>query len=66
MKVPQIWKDLPQVGVNSVLKALIEGKGFECMKSYHTEAQKNLSQVGVNSVLKALIEGAGFGCMKSY
>ena len=41
MRVEQIWKNPPQVRVNSVLKALIEGKGFECMKSYHTQAQKN-------------------------
>ena len=45
VKVPQIWKNLAQVGVNSVLKALIEGKGFEFLKRYHTQIQKNLPQV---------------------
>ena len=66
--MPQIWKNLPHVGVNSLLKALImiEGEGFKCMKSYRTRIQKNLPQVGVNSVLKALIERTGFGNMKSY
>jgi hypothetical protein len=66
VQLPQIWKNLLQVGVDSVLRALIEGKGFECMKSCHTRIQKSLAQFDVNSVLKSLIEGTGFGSMKSY